>query len=244
VVNHLAIIMDGNGRWAEARGYGRPWGHRRGARQLDEIVEHAARLGIKHLTLYAFSSENWNRPPHEVNILMRLMVQFLRKMDKKLVRSHISLVAQGRLNRLPGFVRAELDRVAKLTDYPDARMKVNLSLSYGGRQELVDAAICLARQVQDGSLLPEQITEEVLSSAMYQPDFPDPDLLIRTGGQCRVSNFLLWQIAYSEIYVTDTLWPDFTAQNLEEALLEYGRRERRFGKTSAQVKNAQIEAHP
>jgi len=242
VVKHLAIIMDGNGRWAENRGFGRAWGHRQGVRRVDEIVEYCASLGISHLTLYAFSTENWNRPAAEVNMLMRLIVQYLRTMDKKLFRNRISLVAQGSLDRLPEFVRAELDRVARRTSFPDPRLKLNLSLSYGGRQEIVDATKKVAARVAAGEFSADSITEAHLAHELYQSEFPDPDLLIRTGGEYRVSNFLLWQIAYSEFYVTETLWPDFGCAQLDEALAEFGRRERRFGKTSAQVKTPPLEA--
>jgi undecaprenyl diphosphate synthase len=242
VVKHLAIIMDGNGRWAENRGFGRAWGHRQGVRRVDEIVEYCANLSITHLTLYAFSTENWNRPAAEVNMLMRLIVQYLRTMDKKLFRNRISLVAQGSLERLPEFVHAELDRVVKRTDFAEPRLKLNLSLSYGGRQEIVDATKRVAARVAAGELEAGSIAESDIARELYHADFPEPDLLIRTGGEYRVSNFLLWQIAYSEFYVTETLWPDFGREQLDEALAEYSRRERRFGKTSAQVKVPPLEA--
>ncbi len=234
-LKHLAIIMDGNGRWARQRGFSRIWGHRRGAKRVDEIVTACTELGISYLTLYAFSTENWNRPSSEVRMLMRLLVHHLRTMDKKLVRNRISLTAQGSLDRLPAFARAELERVMRLTAFSEPRMTLNLALSYGGREEIARAARLLASEVAEGKLAPEAITEESISQRLYQPGFPDPDLLIRTGGEYRVSNFLLWQIAYSEFYVTDTFWPDFGPEALREALASFQGRERRYGKTSEQV---------
>lgn len=227
--------MDGNGRWARNRGFGRTWGHREGAKRVDEITTECTKLGVEYLTLYAFSTENWNRPSHEVNMLMRLLVQHLRTMDKKLLRNQVALTAQGTLDRLPNYVRTELNRVIKTTSDPHRKMVLNLSLSYGGRQEIVDAAKKLAVRVQEGKLSPDAIDEEALRSELYQPAIPDPDLLIRTGGEFRVSNFLLWQIAYSEVVVTETLWPDFRPTNLHDAIGAFSRRERRFGKTSEQV---------
>lgn len=240
-VRHLAIIMDGNGRWAQKQGLGRAWGHRRGAHGVEDILTACCDFGITHLTLYAFSTENWKRPPHEVEILMRLLVSQLRSMDKKLVKNRISLVAQGSLERLPARVKCEVDRVIKLTAFEDARLKLCLSLSYGGRQEIVDAVKQIAVRVKEGNLSPEAISEADISHRLYRPDFPEPDLLIRTGGEYRVSNFLLWQIAYTEIFVTETLWPDFGPAELEEALNEFNRRERRFGKTSAQLRTEPAE---
>jgi undecaprenyl diphosphate synthase len=227
--------MDGNGRWAELLGHARTRGHREGAKRVDEIVTECCRLGIRYLTLYAFSTENWNRPPHEVNLLMRLLVQYLRLMDKKLVRNKIALVAQGTLHRLPKFVQTELRRVMRMTDVADAKMILNLSLSYGGRQEIVDCARALAEKVMQGECTPEQIDEAMVRSQLYRPEIPDPDLLIRTGGEWRISNFLLWEIAYTELLVTQSLWPDFRVGELYAALDDFGTRERRFGKTSGQL---------
>jgi undecaprenyl diphosphate synthase len=238
-VRHLAIIMDGNGRWAEARRLGRTFGHRQGARRVEDIVVACCDQGITHLTLYAFSTENWNRPWAEVQLLMRLLVQQLRSIDKKLVKNRVSLVCQGSLERLPAFVRLELARVERMTSFAEPKLTLCLSLSYGGRQELVDAARKIAQSVRAGTLDPEQISEAVFAASLYRPEFPDPDLLIRTGGEYRVSNFLLWQMAYSEIFVTETLWPDFDRNELADALAEFSRRERRFGKTSAQVRSAE-----
>lgn len=235
--SHIAIIMDGNGRWAKDRAYGRTRGHREGARRVDEIVTACCDLGVSYLTLYAFSTENWNRPASEVSLLMRLLVQHLRTMDKKLKKNRVQLVAQGTLDRLPPFVRRELDRVIKVTSNYEPRMRLTLCLSYGGRQEIVDATKAIAKKVQSGEIKIDEITENTLGDHLYQPDLPDPDLLIRTGGEYRISNFLIWEVAYSEMYVTNTLWPDFRREDLEEAISVFHGRERRFGKISEQLVN-------
>jgi undecaprenyl diphosphate synthase len=235
VPRHVAIIMDGNGRWAQTRGFGRTWGHREGAKRVDEITTECTKLGIEYLTLYAFSTENWNRPSFEVNMLMRLLVQHLRTMDKKLLKNRVMLTAQGGLERLPKFVQVELKRVMRVTERPDPSMVLNLALSYGGRQEIVDSARALAAKVQRGEMGVEQIDEQAFAAHLYRPAYPDPDLLIRTGGEYRVSNFLLWQIAYAELVVTNTLWPDFGPASLREALAAFATRKRRFGKTGEQV---------
>jgi undecaprenyl diphosphate synthase len=232
---HVAIIMDGNGRWAKDRGFGRTRGHREGAKRVDEIVTECVQLGVKYLTLYAFSTENWDRPNYEVNMLMRLLVQHLRVMDKKLLKNNVALVAQGTLGRLPKFVQAELKRVTRLTDSEKPSMHLNLCLSYGGRQEIVDCVKKLAQDVMDGKCSIENINEKSIQSRLYHPEIPDPDLLIRTGGEYRVSNFLLWEIAYSEFYVANSLWPDFGKTELREAFAVFGKRQRRFGKTSEQM---------
>ncbi len=235
---HVAIIMDGNGRWAKNRKLGRSWGHRAGAKRADEIVNRACKLGIRYLTLYAFSTENWNRPSFEVNTLMRLLVSHLRTMDKKLLRNRVRLVTQGQTDRLPKFVQTELKRVIKLTQFPDPALTLNLALSYGGRQEIIDSAKAIARKVASGEMSAnaiEQIDESVFKAHLYRPEFPDPDVLIRTGGELRVSNFLLWEIAYTEIIVVQNLWPDFTGDVFEASLAQFAGRERRFGKTSEQI---------
>jgi undecaprenyl diphosphate synthase len=237
---HVAIIMDGNGRWAESRGLKRTRGHQEGAKRVDEIVTACCELGIRYLTLYAFSTENWKRPRHEVSLLMRLLVQHLKTMDKKLMRNRVSLVAQGSLNRLPPFVQAELERVVRDTALTDPKLYLNLSLSYGGRQEIVDGARALARKVKLGQCDPNDIDEAMFRAHLYQPGIPDPDVLIRTGGEWRISNFLLWEIAYTELVVMNELWPDFTPDKLSEAIEVFGRRERRFGKTSAQVVGSRV----
>lgn len=237
VPEHIAIIMDGNGRWAENHGWGRVRGHREGADRVDEIVTECRKIGVRYLTLYAFSTENWSRPIFEVNMLMRLLVQYLKRMDRKLLNNQISLVTQGTTYRLPRFVQSEIRRVVRMTSREKPAMILNLCLSYGGRQEIVDAAKSLIEKVSAGAILPEEVDERIFGSCLYRPDFPDPDLLIRTGGESRVSNFLLWQIAYSEFYVTDTLWPDFHVLDLHLAIHSFSNRERRFGLTSAQARN-------
>lgn len=237
VPHHIAIIMDGNGRWAESRGRVRTWGHREGARRVDEIVTECCRLGVKHLTLYAFSTENWNRPSTEVKLLMRLLVEHLKTMDKKLVKNRVKLISQGSIERLPDNARKELARVEKSTDIENPAMHCCLSLSYGGREEIARAARLLAEEVSRGERHPGSIDEHAIQSRLYHPEIPGPDLLIRTGGECRVSNFLLWQIAYSEIVVREELWPEFTAEVLHRAIEEFSGRERRFGKTGQQVRS-------
>lgn len=233
---HVAIIMDGNGRWAQQRGFIRTWGHRHGAKRVDEIVTACCEAGVEYLTLYAFSTENWSRPEAEVSLLMRLLVRHLKSMDKKLVANRVSLSVQGQIERLPAYVRTEIDRVIRATQVEKPALRLCLSLSYGGRQELVDCFRSLADRVARGEIRPDQIDEDAIRSHLYQPSFPDPDLLIRTGGEFRISNFLLWQLAYSELYVTGKLWPDFHREDLMAAFGEFGARQRRFGKTGEQVR--------
>jgi undecaprenyl diphosphate synthase len=239
---HLAIIMDGNGRWAESRGKLRISGHREGAKRVDEIVTEAAELGIKYLTLYTFSTENWNRPESEVSLLMRLLVENLKTMDKKLLKNGISLSAQGTLDRLPEYARKELERVVEITHRPDPKMRLSLALSYGGRQEIVDAVKAIANKVKEGEISPEAISEETIRTHLYHPHFPDPDLMIRTGGESRISNFLLWEVAYTELLVVNEFWPEFNSSSLHSALSSYGQRQRRFGKTSHQILEEQTSA--
>jgi len=226
---HIAIIMDGNGRWASARGLPRIFGHRAGAESVRRIVEAACELGVKALTLYAFSWENWDRPGEEIHELMGLLDDFVRRETPTLLANQIRLRAIGRVDELPeqvvGNLRRAIAHTASMT-----RMTLTLALSYGGRQEIVDAARRVARLVQRGELQPDHIDEFVFAQQLYAPDLPDPDLLIRTSGEQRLSNFLLWQLSYAELYVTPKLWPDFTKEDLAEAMTEYERRERRFGK--------------
>lgn len=231
---HVAIIMDGNGRWATDRGLTRIQGHRRGKDSVREIVETAREIGIEVLTLYAFSSENWNRPRREVEALMRLLRRYLKTEVGKMMRYEIRLRAIGNLRKLPPEVLREMRAVEQQTRN-NGRMTVQLAVSYGGRDDIIRAARALAREVRDGELDPSKIDERRFSDALSTAGVPDPDLLIRTSGEMRVSNFLLWQIAYSEIYVTDTLWPDFRRAEFFEALTWYGDRDRRFGKTGEQL---------
>ena len=235
IPRHIAIIMDGNGRWAKERGLPRTFGHQEGAQRVDDIVTECCRLGVEYLTLYTFSTENWQRPGLEVKMLMQLLVRHLKTMDKKLKLNQVSLSAQGTLSRLPDFVTAELKRVIEFTNFETPKMRLSLALSYGGRQELIDAIKKISSSVKQGELEINSINESTLRNFLYQPSFPDPDLLIRTGGESRISNFLLWQVAYSEIVVMNELWPDFRPETLRAAIDIFAGRNRRFGKTQEQI---------
>jgi len=231
---HVAVIMDGNGRWAEAHGLRRIEGHRRGKDSVRAVVETAREIGIEYLTLYAFSSENWQRPQREVEALMRLLKRYLRTEVARMMRYEIRLRAIGNLRRLPSEILRELRSVERRTR-ENGRMTVQLAVSYGGREEIVRAARTLARRVRDGELRAEQVDELRFSAALMTAGVPDPDLLIRTSGESRISNFLLWQLAYTELYITETLWPDFRREEFLRAMDDYRCRQRRFGKTAAQI---------
>jgi undecaprenyl diphosphate synthase len=228
VPRSVAIIMDGNGRWARSRGFERIRGHEHGIEAVRTVVTECARLGVQWLTLYAFSEENWQRPQREINLLMGLLRRFLVDERDTLMRNRVRLVHAGRRQRLAPDVLAILDESIALTARNDG-MTLCLAISYGGRAELVDATRALATRVQRGELQPDAIDEAAISAALYQPAMPDPDLLIRTAGELRVSNFLLWQISYAEIWVTDVCWPEFRAQHLLAAFTAFGKRVRRFG---------------
>jgi undecaprenyl diphosphate synthase len=232
---HVAIIMDGNGRWAAARGYPRVRGHEAGAESVNEIVRDCRERGIKALTLYSFSTENWKRPTAEVGALMGLLERYLSTERKELLDNGIRLQAIGQIDRLPGHVRMPLQLLVKESAQNDA-MTLTLALSYGGRTEIVDAVKAIAKKVRRREIVPEEIDEMTVAAHLYTAGLPDPDLLIRTSGELRISNFLLWQLAYTEIYVTDVLWPDFRKPQLQAALDAYAQRERRFGLTGAQTK--------
>jgi undecaprenyl diphosphate synthase len=226
---HIAIIMDGNGRWAKQRNYPRIMGHKAGVDPVRTVVETCAQLGLEALTLYAFSVENWKRPRHEIEGLWRLLRFYLRRELPNLMRNDVQLVAIGRLESLPAQVQAELQAVMDKTT-SNRGMRLNLAINYGGRTELVDAMNAMLDNARlEGNLDALEITEEGIAEHLYTAGLKDPDLLIRTSGEMRVSNFLLWQIAYAELYVTDTLWPDFTRTELLEAISDYQNRERRFG---------------
>ena len=225
---HVAIIMDGNGRWAEKHAFPRVRGHRKGAESVRTIVTLCRKLGIGYLTLYAFSEENWKRPPHEVNALMKLLGSFLKRELKEMKENGIRLNVIGRPEKLPATTRKVLQDTIRETSH-GSKMVLTLALSYGGRQEILDAARAIARKVQNGVMDPADISEDQFSGSLYTSGMPDPDLLIRTSGEYRISNFLLWQISYSEIYVTPTLWPDFGEAEFLKALSEYQKRDRRFG---------------
>jgi undecaprenyl diphosphate synthase len=239
--SHIAIIMDGNGRWANRRNMPRVAGHKAGINPVRNTVESCARLGIQALTLYAFSVENWKRPRHEVETLWRLLRFYLRRELPELMQNGIRLVPIGRLEALPRQVRRELEEVAEATSGNNG-LRLQLAINYGGRAEIVDAVnAILGRARLEGSLSDLQIDEAMLSARLYTSEVPDPDLLIRTSGEMRISNFLLWQIAYSELYVTDTLWPDFTRTHLLHAILDYQKRDRRFGGVKTDIPAASAE---
>jgi undecaprenyl diphosphate synthase len=225
---HIAIIMDGNGRWARSQGLPRIRGHEQGAKAVRAIVTQCARLGIEVLTLYSFSQENWKRPKEEVDFLMELYGQYLVAERGEIMDNNIRLVHLGRRAGLPESVLREMDETVRLSQN-NTGLKLCLALNYGGRTELVDALRELAAEVQSGRLRPEEIDEEIISRALYSAGLPDPDLLIRTAGERRVSNFLLWQISYAELYVADVCWPDFSVEHLYAAIRDFGSRQRRFG---------------
>lgn len=232
---HLAIIMDGNGRWAKKQGLMRAFGHENGTKSVRTTVECCARLGIENLTLYAFSTENWNRPKLEVDTLMKLLISSLKNELKTLVENNIKLNTIGNFETLPKSVQKELLEVINKTK-DNTRMTLTLALSYGSREELLSAIKSISSKVKNNIISIDAIDESIINQHLYTQNLPDVDLLIRTSGEHRISNFLLWQIAYAELYFTDVLWPDFTEQNLYEAIISYQKRERRFGKTSEQIK--------
>jgi len=234
VPQHVAIIMDGNGRWAKRRGMDRVRGHHMGVQSVREIVRTSREVGISWLTLYAFSEENWKRSKYEIRALMKLLRQFLKNELDEMLENGIRLQAIGRIAKLDANTQKILVETIERTA-GNQDMVLTLALSYGGRQELLDAFRSLASQLEQGKISSEDITEKTISQSLYTPDMPDPDLLIRTSGEYRISNFLLWQIAYTEIYITPTLWPDFRKEEFLRAIQDYGRRERRFGATSEQT---------
>ena len=235
IPRHVAIIMDGNGRWAERRGLSRNEGHRAGLESVREVVRAAHELGVQVLTLYAFSSENWSRPKAEVEELMRLLDHYIDVELEDVMRNGIRVRAMGRLDRVPPHTRRKLEDAIRRTR-DNGEMQLVFALSYGGRQEIVDATRRILRDCEQGKLDADHLDEKTFAEYLYEPDLRDPDLLIRTGGESRVSNFLLWQIAYTELYVTELMWPDFRKSHLVDALIEYQSRERRFGLTGAQVR--------
>ncbi len=232
---HLAIIMDGNGRWAKQQGLLRALGHESGTKSVKVIIEASAKLGIKFLTLYAFSTENWNRPKLEVDTLMKVLINSLKKELPTLQKNNIKLNAIGNLERLPKSAQKELLDVIDKTKN-NTQMTLTLALSYGSREELVSAVRNICSKVKNNIISIDAIDDSIINEHLYTQNLPDVDLLIRTSGEHRISNFLLWQIAYSELYFTDILWPDFKEEDLYEAIISYQKRERRFGKTSEQIK--------
>lgn len=235
---HVAVIMDGNGRWAKKKGMMRIFGHKNGVRAVRETVEAAAEIGVKYLTLYAFSTENWSRPQDEVNGLMELLVESTRSEMETLMKNSIRLQAIGDLQSLPKTTRENLEGAIRQTA-GNTRMTLVLALSYSARWEIVHAAKELARQVEKGSLRADDINEETFKTVLSTSDIPDPELMIRTSGEQRISNYLLWQLAYAELYFTDTLWPDFRKDDFFKAVFDFQHRERRFGKTGDQISEKQ-----
>ena len=232
--SHVAVIMDGNGRWAKKRGGMRIFGHQSAITAVRETVEAAAELGVQYLTLYAFSTENWNRPAIEVSALMQLLVSTIRKETATLNKNNIRLQTIGNTASLPASCQKELQEAIEMTKQ-NSRMTLVLALSYSGRWDITQAMQRISKEVKQGNIGPEEITESTISGFLSTAGMPDPELLIRTSGEQRISNFLLWQMAYTELYITDLLWPDFRKEHLYEAIVSYQRRERRFGKTSEQL---------
>ncbi len=237
---HIAIIMDGNGRWAKSRGNIRSYGHKAGVDSVRDITEACAQIGVEYLTLYAFSTENWGRPKPEVNALLKLLVHSLRKEADNLNKNNIRLTTIGQLDRFPEVCKNELTEAIELTKDND-HLQLCLALSYSGRWDITEAVKKLAGQVKEGKLDPEEIDDQMISAHLSTAGIPDPDLIIRTSGEYRISNFLLWQLAYSELYITETYWPDFRREELYKAINAFQKRERRFGKVcdkKAQKKKA------
>jgi undecaprenyl diphosphate synthase len=237
IPRHIAIIMDGNGRWAKQKGQSRIFGHQQGGKTVEKIAVHCVNLGIEALTLYSFSVENWKRPRAEVEALMHIYTRYLVAIRPMLERNNVKLVHLGFLDNLPAGLIKEMNKTLELTAN-NTGMKLALALNYGGRDEIVHAVKSIAAKCKEGKLAPEDIDKECFSNHLYTASMPDPDLLIRTANELRVSNFLLWQISYSEFYVTDLYWPDFTEPELEKAILAYSKRIRRFGQTDQQLKKS------
>ncbi len=233
--NHIAIIMDGNGRWAKSKSKNRLYGHRNGVIAVQKTIEESARLGIKNLTLFAFSTENWKRPKFEVNTLMSLLINTLKKELGKMLKNNIKLNTIGNLTKLPIDVQNELKDTLDKTKN-NSRMTLTLALNYGGKEELTNAFKEIAIKVKNNIISPENVDETIINKHLYSQNLPDVDLLIRTSGEQRISNFLLWKIAYAELYFSDVLWPEFNEKDLHLAIHNYQKRERRFGKTSEQLK--------
>ena len=237
IPDNIAIIMDGNGRWARERSLPRIAGHREGINSVREITRLCGEIEVKHLTLYTFSTENWQRPKAEVSALMTLLLKTINKEVKELHKNNVKFTVNGDLAMLPRSTRKGLQDGIKLTQ-DNGGLNLCLALNYGSRQEMIDAIQSLASKVQSGEMEPEEINEAIFSNALYTKGIPDPDLLIRTSGECRLSNFLLWQSAYTEIFITDTYWPGFREEQLMDAITVYQLRERRFGKVSEQVQSS------
>ena len=241
IPKHIAIIMDGNGRWAKSKGSLRAYGHKVGVDSVRDIVESCAQIGVEHLTLYAFSTENWNRPDAEVGALMQILIQSLRREAKRLNKNNIRLTTIGQTDRFPEVCRTALAEAMDLTK-DNTRMQLCLALSYSGRWDIVQAVKKITNKAIQGELTTDQINDELISNHLTTALIPDPDLIIRTSGEFRLSNFLLWQLAYSELYITETFWPDFRREELYKSIESYQRRERRFGLTSEQITETEKKA--
>ncbi|MCX6283348.1 MAG: isoprenyl transferase [Bacteroidetes bacterium] len=239
---HVAIIMDGNGRWAKKQGFARTLGHERGVDSVRKTVEAAAELGIGYLTLYAFSTENWSRPKYEIDALMRILVKSLHKEMKTLMKNNIRLEAIGDLESLPAGSQKELNKSIEATS-GNTGLKLVLALSYSSRWEIIEAVKSIIHEVQDGKLAVDKIDAECFNRFLTTHNIPEPELLIRTSGEYRISNFLLWQIAYAELYFTPVLWPDFSKDDFYAAIVDYQHRERRFGLTSEQINKLEQKMH-
>ncbi|MDO5026598.1 MAG: isoprenyl transferase [Tissierellia bacterium] len=227
-LRHIAIIMDGNGRWAVKQGKERPYGHKFGTERVIDVIRHSSNLGIKYLSLYAFSTENWKRPKTEVSTIMDLLVKFINRELDEMVRENVKLRIMGDIKDLPLLSRKAVEYAINKTKNNDGLI-LNIGLNYGSRAEIVKAVKSIAQDYKDANILLEDIDQKLISKKLYTDDMPDPDLLIRTGGEMRVSNFMLYQIAYTELFVTDVLWPDFSPEELDKAIMEFFRRNRRFG---------------
>jgi len=234
IPQHIAVIMDGNGRWAKKQGMARVFGHKNAVKAVRDITEGAGELGVKFLTLYAFSTENWNRPKEEVFALMELLSRTIKSEVPNLHKNNVRVTTIGNTEQLPKDCREELQKAMEITKH-NTGLTLVLALSYSGRREIIEAAKKLAKDAAEGKISPDQIDDTFFSSYLHTYQMPDPELIIRTSGEFRLSNFLLWQLAYSELYFTDVLWPDFRKEHLYQAVLDYQSRERRFGKTSEQV---------
>jgi len=235
IPSHIAVIMDGNGRWAKQKGAMRIFGHQNAIKSVRDVTEGCAEIGVKYLTLYAFSTENWNRPKLEVNALMQLLISTIRKETKTLTKNNIKLETIGNTNDLPEKCQQELREAKELTEN-NSKMTLILALSYSGKSEIVDTVKKIASKVESKELKVNQISEQIINDNLYTAGVPDPELMIRTSGEIRLSNFLLWQLAYAELYFTDVLWPDFRKDHLMKAIEAFQNRERRYGKTSEQIK--------
>lgn len=237
VPNHIAIIMDGNGRWAKQQGQMRTFGHQEGVKAVKDVIEGAGEAGVKYITLYTFSTENWKRPQYEIDALMELLVDSIHKETDTLLEKEIRLMAIGDLDALPGDCKQQLEETIAKTSHNE-KMTIILALSYSSRWEIVNATKAIAEKVKNGELKIDEINEEVISAALCTAQIPDPELLIRTSGELRISNYLLWQIAYAELYFSPKFWPDFNKEDLYEAIIDYQKRERRFGFISEQLVSA------